>query len=168
MLKTDLSHDRQQLLVPLDSHPGALALVPPPTPTYLQLPHIEGEIARAHEALGRLQGAGAVLPTQGLATRALLRREAVRSSQIEGTRSDIHDVLAFEATGIEEGLPPDVTVTLNCTKALEYGLEKVGPKGVKALDLELMKKLHARLMKGVSGYSGSRGNCAPARTGLGG
>ena len=64
MRKTDLSPDRQKKLVPLDSHPGALALVPPPTPTHLQLPKLRGEIARAHEALGRLQASAAALPNQ--------------------------------------------------------------------------------------------------------
>jgi hypothetical protein len=68
MRKTDLSPERQQLLVPLDSHPGALALVPPPTPKHLQLPGLRGEIASAHEALGRLQASVASLPNRNPAT----------------------------------------------------------------------------------------------------
>ncbi|UPU37471.1 Fic family protein [Geomonas paludis] len=168
MRKTDLSPDRQQLLVPLDSHPGALALVPPPTPTHLQLPNLRGEIAKAHEALGRLQASAASLPNPNLITRTLDRREAVRSSQIEGTSSDLDDVLTFEATGSDEGLPPDVVVTLNYVKALEYGLAKVSQNGVGALDIELIKELHARLMEGVRGYGDKPGELRTRQNWIGG
>lgn len=168
MRKTDLTPDRQQLLVPLDSHPGALALVPPPTPTHLQLPGLRGEIARAHEALGRLQASAASLPNPNLVTRTLDRREAVRSSQIEGTSSDIDDVLTFEATGSDEGLPPDVVVTFNYVKALEYGVEKVAQNGVRALTIELVKELHARLMAGVRGYGDIPGELRTRQNWIGG
>ncbi|MBJ6749564.1 Fic family protein [Geomonas anaerohicana] len=168
MRKTDLSPDRQQLLVPLDSHPGALALVPPPTPTHLQLPNLRGEIAKAHEALGRLQASASSLPNPNLITRTLDRREAVRSSQIEGTSSDLDDVLTFEATGSDEGLPPDVVVTLNYVKALEYGLAKVSQNGVGALDIELIKELHARLMDGVRGYGNKPGEMRTRQNWIGG
>lgn len=168
MRRTDLSHERQQLLVPLDSHPGVLALVPPPTPTHLQLPGLKGEIARAHEALGRLQASAAALPNPNLVTRTFDRREAVRSSQIEGTSSDIDDVLTFEATGSEKGLPPDVTVTLNYVKALEYGLEMVNQKRIHALDIELIKELHAQLMAGVRGYGDSPGELRTRQNWIGG
>jgi len=104
MRRTDLSPERQKLLVPLASHPGAYGLIPPPTPLNLNLPL--PEIRRAHEALGLLQASVTALPNRYLVTRTLDRREAVRSSQIEGTGSDIDDVLTFEATGNDEGLPP--------------------------------------------------------------
>lgn len=79
MRRQDLSPERQQLLVPLASHPGAYGLVPPPTPAHLNLPGLRGEITRAHEALGRLQAATAALPNRNLMTRTFDRREAVRS-----------------------------------------------------------------------------------------
>ena len=168
MRKTDLSPDRQKLLVPLDSHPGALALVPPPTPTHMQLPGLRGEIARAHEALGRIQASTASLPNPNLVTRTLDRREAVRSSQIEGTSSDIDDLLTFEATGSDEGLSPDVMVTLNYVKALEYGLEKVARDGVRALSIDMVKELHARLMEGVRGYGDTPGELRTRQSWIGG
>ncbi|WP_224957739.1 Fic family protein [Geomonas subterranea] len=168
MRKASLSPDRQQLLVPLDSHPGALALVPPPTPTHLQLPGLRDEIAKAHEALGRLQASAASLPNWNLIARTLDCREAVRSSQIEGTSSDLDDVLIFEATGSEEGLPADVVVTLNYVKALEYGLAKVNQNGVGALDVELIKELHARLMESVRGYCDKPGELRTRQNWIGG
>ena len=74
--------------------------------------------------------------------RTLDRREAVRSSQIEGTHSDVNDLFAYEATGTNEGLPPDVLVTLNYVKALDHGLKKVrGIKGVAALTTEVITLL---------------------------
>lgn len=152
MRKQDLSADRQQLLVPLASHPGAFGLVPPPTPLHLNLPDLRGEIARAHEALGRLQAATESLPNRNLVTRTFDRREAVRSSQIEGTGSDFNDLCTFEATGSDVGMPPDVLVTLNYVKALESGLGEVAREGITALTTELIQGLHVRLMEGVEGY----------------
>jgi Fic family protein len=168
MRKSDLSPDRQQLLVPLDSHPGALALVPPPTPKHLQLPGLRGEIAKAHEALGRLQASVASLPNRNLVTRTLDRREAVRSSQIEGTSSDIDEVFTFEATGSDDGLPSDVVVTLNYVRALEYGLQEVGRDGIRALTVDLIKELHARLMEGVRAYGAPPGELRTRQNWIGG
>jgi Fic family protein len=168
MRKTDLSPERQQLLVPLDSHPGALALVPPPTPKHLQLPGLRGEIAKAHEALGRLQVSVASLPNRNLVTRTLDRREAVRSSQIEGTSSDIDEVLTFEATGSDEGLPSDVVVTFNYVKALEYGLQEMARGGIAALTVDLIRELHARLMEGVRAYGDPPGEFRTRQNWIGG
>lgn len=150
MRRTDLSAERQKLLVPLTSHPGAYGLIPPPTPLNLNLPL--PEVRRAHESLGLLKSSVTNLPNRLLVTRTLDRREAVRSSQIEGTGSDIKDLLQFEATGNDKGLPPDVVVTLNYVKALQYGLREVAAHGVKALTIHLIEEVHKRLMDGVSDY----------------
>jgi Fic family protein len=168
MRKTDLSADRQQLLVRLDSHPGAFALIPPPTPTHVQLPGLRGEVTRAHEALGLLQASVASLPNASLVTRTLDRREAVRSSQIEGTSSDMDDLLTFEATGSDEGLPQDVVVTLNYVKALEYGLRQVERDGIKALTTNLIQELHAHLMEGVDRYGDTPGQFRTRQNWIGG
>ena len=168
MRRTDLSHERQQFLVPLTTHPGAFGLVPPPTPTHLQLPGLRGELPRAHEALGALHAATAALPNRNLVTRTLDRREAVRSSQIEGTSSDVDDVLTYEATGSDEGLPTDVIVTFNYVKSLEYGLQKVAQDGIKALTCDLIKELHARLMEGVRGYGDTPGQFRTRQNWIGG
>src|ERR1035437_9376386 len=149
MRKIDLSPERQQLLVALDSHRGALALIPPPTPTHLQLPGLRGEVARAHEALGLLQASVASLPNRNLVTRTLDRRGGVRSGQREGTGSEVDDLLTFEATGSDEGLPPDVVVTLNYVKAVEYGLSKVRDSGPGVISCTLIKELHKHLMTNV-------------------
>ena len=108
MKTSDLSPDRQKLLVPLTEYPGAYALVPPPAPRSLGLKEVFGDVVKAHEALGAVQAATSRIPNPNLATRTLDRREAVRSSQIEGTSSDIDQVLVYEATGSDDRLPQDV------------------------------------------------------------
>ncbi|HEU4341538.1 MAG TPA: Fic/DOC family N-terminal domain-containing protein [Candidatus Binatia bacterium] len=146
---TDLSPDRQKLLVPLKEYPEAFALVPPPAPRTLGLKDVFGDIVKAHEALGAMQAATSRLPNPNLATRTLDRREAVRSSQIEGTSSSVDQVLEYEATGSDDGLPRDVVVTLNYVKALHYGLQQVATRGSAALDRALIEMLHSHLMEGT-------------------
>lgn len=158
MKRIHLSPDRQKRLVALAEYPGAFALIPPPTPRFIPLPGIQNEVALAHEALGKLRIATESLPNPNLVTRTLDRREAVRSSQIEGTNSDINDLLTYEATGSNEGLPPDVSVTLNYVKTLEYGLNQVHlHKGNEAISINLIKSLHKHLMEDVNEYNGIAG-----------
>ena len=169
MKKTDLSPERQKLLVPLPDYPGAFALIPPATPRTISLPGIQGEVAKAHEALGALQAATAALQNPNIVTRTLDRREAVRSSQIEGTSSDVNELLVYEATGSEEGLPPDVIVTLNYVKALEYGIEHIKAQGgIQALTCDFIRKLHLHLMDKVEDYHGEPGEFRKCQNWIGG
>ena len=152
MRKTDLSPERRKLLVPVVSHSGAFALIPPLTPRVDQLTGLQGlhgEVSRAHTALANLQTLSEGLPNPDLVTRTADRREAVRSSQIEGTNSGINDLLTYEVTGNDEGLPPDVRVTFNYVTSLEYGLQQVREHGITAFTSGLVKELHTRLMSGV-------------------
>lgn len=169
MKKSDLCTARQKMLVPVAEYPGAYALVPPPAPRFIPLPGIQNEVARAHEALGALQALTARLPNPNLVTRTFDRREAVRSSQIEGTNSGVNDLFLYEATGSDEGLPPDVLVTLNYVKALEHGLEEVRNRGgVAALTCGLIKELHAHLMDGVHDFKGTPGEFREKQNWIGG
>jgi Fic family protein len=170
MRKTDLSHERRKLLVAVESHPGAWALVPPPTPRVDELTGLRGlqaEVSRAHVALANLQTLSEGLPNPDLVTRTADRREAVRSSQIEGTSSGLDELLAFEVTGSDEGLPPDVHVTLNYVTALEHGLQQVREKGIAALTRGLIEELHAHLMTGAD-YNGTPGEFRKKQNWIGG
>ncbi len=151
MRKTSLSPERRKLLVPVVGRSGAFALVPPPAPRAQQLvglQGLQGEVRRAHTALANLRTLTEGLPNPDLVTRTADRREAVRSSQIEGTSSGIHELLTYEATGSDEGMPLDVRVTLNYVTSLEYGLQQVREQGITAFSCDLIKQLHARLMSG--------------------
>ena len=170
MRKTDLCQNRRRLLVPVEKHPGAWALVPPPTPRVDELtglPGISADVARAHAALANLQTLTAGLPNSDLVTRTADRREAVRSSQIEGTNSGIDELLAFEVTGSDEGLPPDVHVTLNYVLSLQHGLSKVREKGISAFDRHLVEELHSHLMTGTD-HNGIPGEFRKVQNWIGG
>jgi Fic family protein len=168
MKKSDLCLSRQQLLVPVSQHPGAFALIPPPTPRIIALPGIHNEVIRAHEALGELRSVTAKLLNPDLITRTLDRREAVRSSQIEGTHSGLSDLLSYEATGSDIGVPNDVLVTLNYVKALDYGLQHIRTGGLFAFNSELIKGLHAQLMKDVREFKGIPGEFRDKQNWIGG
>lgn len=153
MKSTDLSPSLQKTLVPLQDYPGAHAIVPPAPALRVPVAGVEGKIRRAHEALARLQAKMSSLPNPNLILRTLDRREAVRSSQIEGTNAEVDHVFEYEATGSDHGLPVDVRVTANYVRALNMGLNEVrGIGSNKALTRDLILRLHARLMEGDPEY----------------
>ena len=107
----------------------------------------EAGFAKAHAALGRLQGNLKHLANTDMVTRTLARREAVMSSQIEGTKSNLHQLLTYEATHGIGGLPADVRITERYVAALQHGLERVRVGGRAVLDLALIDELHTLLMQ---------------------
>lgn len=167
MKKTDLSPARQQQLIPVSTHSGAFAVIPPAPPRFIPSKGVIKEVIRAHEALGELRLATARLPNPNLVTRTFDRREAVRSSQIEGTSSDMHQLFTYEATGSDDGLPADVLVTLNYVRALEVGLEEVKDRGPSAVDEALIRELHRTLMHGTN-YRGKAGEYRDIQNWIGG
>ncbi len=138
-----------------------------PPPRFIPSKGIIKEVIHAHEALGELRVSTARLPNPNLVTRTFDRREAVRSSQIEGTSSDMNQLFTYEATGSDEGLPADVLVTLNYVKALEVGLSVVRDRGPSALNEALIKELHRNLMSG-SDYRGEIGEYRDIQNWIGG
>src|ERR1700754_84688 len=149
MRRTDLSADRQRCLVRCDEpHSNCRALVPPSTPRVLPgsgqaNPHIQ----RAHEALGRLQSSVAHLPNTELITRTLARREAVQSSQIEGTRTQLSELLEYEATQGVDGATADAKITERYVVALNDGLGALRTAKGRGLSLATVKRLHLLLMR---------------------
>ena len=148
MRRDQISTDRQPYLVPALGHPHVAALVAPPTPRAIPLRGLQqAAFADAHAALGRLQGVMAHLPNVDMVTRTLARREAVKSSQIEGTKASLLQLLTYEATRGLTGLPPDVKVTERYVFALQHGLARIREGGRDALDLALIHELHALLLQ---------------------
>ena len=122
-------------------------MVAPPTPRTIPNAGAQAsQFAAASQAIGRLEQALKTIPNSDLVTRTLARREAVHSSQIEGTRADLPQLLAYEATHGLDGLPPDVKVTARYVQALETGLETVRIGGRAALTLDLINRLHQILL----------------------
>lgn len=149
MRRQDLSPSRQRCLVKCDEpRTHCYALVPPTTPRILpSTARVEPAISRAHEALGRLQDAVAHLPNTDLITRSLARREAVQSSQIEGTRTQLSELLEYEATQGAEGGTADARVTERYVVALKDGLDSLKSPEATGLTLDVVKRLHRVLME---------------------
>jgi len=106
-------------------------------------------LSEADRALGELAGLGRTLLNPHLLVSPFMRREAVMSSRIEGTRASLSDLYTYEVSpsDVEETVT-DVSEVLNYVHALEYGLEQLKDKPI---DLTLFCELHARLMSGVRG-----------------
>src|SRR5215471_11673591 len=148
MRRDQVAENRRPYLVPATGYPNVCALVAPPTPRALPLDLQHQEVfAEAHAALGRLEGALRHIPNADMVTRTLARREAVMSSQIEGTKSDLHQLLTYEATHGTGGMPADVRVTQRYVDALQHGLDRFRAGGRGALNLALIDELHALLMQ---------------------
>jgi Fic family protein len=128
-------------------------------------------VAEAAQALGELAGLGRAVPNPHLLIRPFLRREAVLSSRIEGTRADITDLYAYEAGQLALpglGTSPDaadVREVLNYVHALEYGLERIKDL---PLSLRLIRELHERLMAGVRGEHPTPGEFRHSQNWIGG
>jgi Fic family protein len=130
---------------------GYEAFIPAPLPPKPQV-RITGKLqvllSDATLALGRLDGSIHTLPNPDLFVLMYVRKEAVLSSQIEGTQSSIQDVLAAEAKILDPQAPRDVDEVLNYIRAMNYGLGRLDDIPV---SVRLIKELHERLMNGVRG-----------------
>lgn len=105
-------------------------------------------LSRADLALGRLDGAVSVVPDPDLFVFQYVRREAVLSSQIEGTNASLVDVLEFEAQMEKAERRVDVDEILNYIEAMNYGLGRLASL---PLSRRLLCEVHERLMKDVRG-----------------
>jgi len=136
---------------------GYSAFIPSPLPPEPPI-RMDEELVRllsdADRALGRLDGVASVLPNPNLFVAMYVRQEAVLSSQIEGTRSTLEDVLQFEADAKGNTVPKDVEEVVNCIRSMNYGLERLKEL---PLSLRLIREIHAQLLKGVRGGQRSPG-----------
>lgn len=123
------------------------ATLPPDPPVDLDGP-LYTLLSDADRALGRLDGSVQTLPDPNLFVYMYMRREAVLSSQIEGTQSSLQDLLATEARITTHGRPGDVFEVLNYIRAMNYGLERLETLPV---SVRLIREIHEELLKGVRG-----------------
>ena len=126
---------------------GYLAYFPRPIPR--QVPISQPNLLRmadAEAALGRLAGAGRLLPHPHLLAGPYLRREAVASARIEGTQASLLDVFDAEASG--QPLGADVEEVVNYVRAMENGLQRLETLPV---SIRLIREMHAVILAGVRG-----------------
>jgi Fic family protein len=130
---------------------GYSAFIPAPLPPIPPLrfdSQLATVLAGAGTALGRLDGVAATLPNPELFVAMYVRREAVLSSQIEGTQSTLDDVLAYEINSDRAKLPRDVEEVVNYVTAMNYGLQRLQAL---PLSLRLLREIHERLLAGGRG-----------------
>ncbi len=126
---------------------GYTAFFPQPIPRSLEIsPTSMTKMADAEAALGRLAGAGRLLPNPQLLVGPYLRREAVASTRIEGTQASLTDVYDAEADDLPLG--PDVEEVINYVLAIETGLERLTTL---PLSTRLIREMHAVILSGVRG-----------------
>lgn len=109
---------------------------------------IQALLSLADQALGRLDGVVEVVPDPDQFVFMYVRREAVMSSQIEGTHASLMDVLEFEAIRERGEARVDVREIVNYIAAMEHGLRRLSEL---PLSRRLMCEVHAILMKDVRG-----------------
>lgn len=136
----------------------------PPTPP-LVMEQLYPYLDKANTALGRLDGISYILPDPSLFLYMYIRKEAVLSSQIEGTQSSLSDLLLFE---VEEapGAPIDDVTEVSCyVSAMNYGLARLKEF---PLSLRLIRELHMRLMDNARGGDKQPGEFRKTQNWIGG
>ncbi len=144
------------------------AFVPPPLPPVpaLRLDPFQILLEQANQALGRLDGLASVLPNLSLFIYAYVRKEAVLSSQIEGTQSSLSDLLLFENEEAP-GVPiADVQEVSNYVAAVDFGLSRL--RGGFPLSLRLIREIHAVLLAAGRGSEKEPGEFRRSQNWIGG
>jgi Fic family protein len=125
---------------------GYSAFIPeplPPKPPIKITGELQALLSNVNLVLGRLDGSILTLPNPDLFVYMYVRKEAVLSSQIEGTQSSLQDLLAAEAQIISSEQPGDVNDVINYVNAMNYGLRRLESLPV---SVRLVKEIHARLL----------------------
>ena len=136
------------------------AFIPEPLPYEWEIsPDIWALLLQAREELARLDGVGRYMPNYNLLLRPLQRREALRSSSLEGTYATPQQLLLFE---IEPREPKSANDPVNSwqevwnySRALELALRLLE---VRPLSLNLIREMHQTLLSGVRGFQRDPGN----------
>ena len=139
---------------------------PLPPRSSLKLDSLQPLLDRANHALGRLDGLPTLLPDASLFLYLYVRKEAVLSSQIEGTQSSLSDLLLFENEAVP-GVPmDDVREVSNYVAAMLHGLERL--KEGFPISLRLIREIHQILMRGGRGAERTPGEFRISQNWIGG
>ena len=120
----------------------------PPDPPVRIAGALQASLSDADRALGRLDGSIQTLPDPDLFVYMYIRKEAVLSSQIEGTQSSLQDLLAAEARLFAPSRANDVNEVINYVRAVNHGLARLSDLPV---SVRLIREIHAVLLQGVRG-----------------
>ena len=144
------------------------AFLPPPLPPTppLDLQKLFTLYDTARGAVGRLDGVTTILPSTPLFLYMYVRKEALLSSQIEGTQSSLSDLLLFESDEIPHVPLDDVAEVSNYVAAMEHGMKRLR-EGF-PLSLRLIREMHAILLHSGRGASKQPGEFRRSQNWIGG
>ena len=150
------------------------AFVPHPLPPSEPALVLDGSLLKrlelAEQALARLELSGEMVPSLDWFLYGFVRKEAVLSSQIEGTQATLLDLLSYEArvATAPEAADADVEEVCNYLDALAYARSQLqDPQGL-PLSMRLLNETHARLLQGVRGASKQPGEVRLSQNWIGG
>jgi cell filamentation protein, protein adenylyltransferase len=144
------------------------AFIPPKLPPDppVELAGLYRHLDRANQALGRLDALTTLLPDTKFFLYLYIRKEALLSSQIEGTQSSFSDLLLFE-NDAEPSVPiDDVEEVSNYVAAMQHGLRRIA--GGFPLSLRLIREIHAILLRGGRGANRTPGEFRRSQNWVGG
>jgi Fic family protein len=139
----------------------------PPAEPPLALEGLSDRIRVAEQSLIRLELAGEMVPSLDWFIYAFVRKEAVVSSQIEGTQATLVDLLTFEAQP-DEHPNADVEEVCNYLEALSFARAQLADPGGLPLSMRLLNETHRRLMHGVRGAEKQPGEVRRSQNWIGG
>jgi len=147
---------------------GYKAFVPEPLPPKNPELEISDELqaclSKADRSLGRLDGAIQTLPDPDLFVFMYVRKEAVLSSQIEGTQSSLSHLLKREAEVLDPDTPQDVNEVINYVGAMNLGLRLLDTLPVST---RLVKEIHQKLLENVKGQEQNPGHLRTSQNWIG-
>jgi Fic family protein len=138
----------------------------PPHPPLVRSQALELALSRADQMLGRLDGISRVLPSVELLLYFYTRKEAVLSSQIEGTQTTFSEYLFFEMSAANAANADDIREVSNYVAAMQHGLKRMR-EGF-PLSLRLLREIHAELLKSGRGSEKGPGEFRTKQNWLGG
>ena len=148
MKKTDFSNQAPGKVIRTLN--GYAAFIPDPLPPETEWSNkLLAALSQADRSLARLAEVGNTFPVPHVVVRPFIRKEAVLSSQIEGTRTTFQELLSFEAGQLSLFRDMEDTREVhNYVRTIDYGLERLETF---PLSVRLIREIHAILMQGVRG-----------------
>jgi len=138
----------------------------PPVPALEFDANLLNLVEKANRALGRLDGITSILPNTGLFLYQYIRKEAVLSSQIEGTQSSFSDLLLFEMDAVPNVPLDDIQEVSNYVAAMNHGLSRL-EEGF-PLSLRLLREIHEVLLSHGRGMNKQPGEFRQSQNWIGG
>ncbi len=146
---------------------GYKAFIPKPLPPKPPIDYdedLQSLLSQADRALARLDGITTVLPNPDLFIAMYVKKEALMSSQIEGTQASLEGILEFEAALTPKEDINEVKEVINYVKAMNYGIQRLKEL---PMSLRLIREIHKILLKGTRGAQRDAGEFRKSQNWIG-